>query len=107
MSATDTPRMRLLDWKPLSAGALLGRASVELNGLVISDVGIFAKDGARWSQMPAEPMRDRDGQLLKGENGKVRYRSPLKWKTRELQERFSHALISAIEAQHGALGGDT
>jgi hypothetical protein len=97
--------LRLIEWKPLDAGALIGRATVEVGGLVISDIGIFQKDGARWSQMPAEPMRDRDGQVLKDERGKVRYHSALKWKSRDLQERFSAALISAIEDRHGALMG--
>ena len=33
-----------------------------------------------------------------------RFRSAFKWKSRDLQERFSHALIAAIEARHGSLG---
>ena len=96
--------MRLIDWKPLTAGLLRGRAAVELNDIVISDIGIFERDGARWSQMPSEPMRGHDGKILKDDRGKTRYRSLLKWKSRELQDRFSHALIAAIEAQYGKIG---
>src|SRR5215468_5474376 len=96
--------MQLLDWKRIDKGALVGRATVLLpSGLQISDIGIFRKDGQAWSQMPSEPMRDADGQLLKDERGKTRYRSPLKWSTRDLQERFSEALIALIESERGRI----
>lgn len=96
--------MQLLDWKRIDKGALVGRATVLLpSGLQISEIGIFRKDGEAWSQLPSEPMRDVNGQIIKDERGKARYRSPLKWSTRELQERFSAALIGLIEAEHGRL----
>jgi hypothetical protein len=34
-----------------------------------------------------------------------RYRSALKWSSRQLQEQFSFALIGLIELQHGPIGG--
>lgn len=100
----DRPRMQLLDWKRLDKGALVGRATVLLpSGLQISDIGVFTKDARRWAQMPAEAMRSADGQPIKDERGKTRYRSLLKWATRELQDGFSSALIALIEAEHGRL----
>lgn len=101
----DCRQLRLIDWKSGGSGALIGRATVEVGGLVITDIGIFTKDGARWAQLPAELVRDRAGQAIKDGRGKPRYRSPLKWKTHELQQRFSAALIAAIEVRYGALGG--
>jgi len=96
--------MQLLDWKAVGKGALVGRATVLLpSGLQIADIGIFRKDGRSWAQLPSEAMRDADGQPLKDDRGKVRYRSPLKWTTRELQDRFSDALVALIEAEHGHL----
>ena len=97
--------MQLLDWRRLDKGALVGRATVLLpSGLQISDIGIFRKDGEAWSQLPSEPMRDAEGQILKDAvTGKARYRSPLKWSTRELQSRFSEALVALIEAEHGRI----
>ena len=103
----DCRQLRLIDWKSGPSGALVGRAAVEIAGLVINDVAIFQKDGARWAQLPSEPMRDRGGQVLKDGRGKTRYRSAIKWKTRELQERFSAALIAAMETRYGGLGGQT
>jgi hypothetical protein len=99
-------RMELLGWEEVRKGALLGRARVRLPiQLEIADIGIFAKDGARWAQMPSEVMRDATGQVLTDERGKPRYRSPLKWASRDLQERFSAALIALVEAEHGPIGG--
>src|SRR4051812_49322695 len=94
-TAPDRPRMRLLGWEPGGSGALLGRARVRLpNGLEIADIGIFAREGRRWAQLPAEAIRAPDGQILKDDRGKTRYRSPLRWENRDLQERFSAALIA-------------
>jgi DNA-binding SARP family transcriptional activator len=98
--------MRLLGWLRIDKGALIGRAKVQLpSGLEIADIGIFQKAGSRWAQLPAELLRDADGQPLRDDRGKARYRSPLKWSSRDLQERFSDALIGLIEAEHGPLEG--
>ena len=96
---------RLLDWRRFDKGALIGRATVLLpSGLQISDIGIFANANGRWAQLPSEMMRDSDGQPIKDTvTGKTRYRSPLKWSSRELQERFSASLVALIEAEHGPL----
>ena len=100
----ERPRLQLLEWKRIDKGALVGRATALLpSGLQIGDIGIFTKDGRSWAQLPSEAMRDADGQPLKDDRGKTRYRSPLKWTTRELQDGFSAALVALIEAEHGRL----
>jgi hypothetical protein len=95
------PRAILLDFTPLVAGALVGRARVRLpSGLEIADIGIFRKDGRAWAQLPAEPMRNQHGEVLKDDRGKVRYRSSLKWQTKDLQDRFSATLLALVAAAH-------
>lgn len=95
-------RMQLLDWKRIDRGALLGRAKVLLPcGLEIADIGLFRKEGQTWAQLPSEAMRDAAGQVIKDDRGKARYRSPLKWSSRDLQERFSQALTALVDAEHG------
>jgi len=42
-------------------------------------------------------MTDRDGQPLLDDRGKVRFASFLRWRTRELNDRFQAAAIAAID----------
>jgi hypothetical protein len=100
----NRPRMQLLEWKRIDKGALVGRATVLLpNGLQIADIGVFQKDSRSWAQLPAEPMCDAAGEMLKDDRGKTRYRSPLKWSSRELQDGSSAALVAIVEVEHGRL----
>ena len=95
------PRLRLLEWGRVGRGALVGRARIWLPpGLEVSDVAVFEKDGRRWAQFPAGPMRDRDGHPLTDANGRIRYRSSIRWENRQLQERFSAALVQLIQQGH-------
>jgi hypothetical protein len=98
-------RLQLLEWQRIDKGLLLGKGKVLLPcGLEISDVAVFEKDGRQWATLPAELLRDMGGQPLKDSAGKARYRSSLKWSSRELGDGFSRAVIAAIEAEHGPLG---
>jgi len=103
----DRPRMKLEGWKRSDkGGSLIGRANVLLpSGLQICDVAVFAKDGRRWAQLPSEAMRDAAGMVMRDDHGKIRYRSALRWSSRQLQDGFSAALVALIEAEHGALDG--
>jgi hypothetical protein len=99
---TGPKRMELLTWQRVDKGVVVGRASVRLPiGLEIADITVFQKDGRTWAGMPAEPVRDRDGQIMKDDRGKARYRTNIKWETRELADRFGEALVALIEAEHG------
>ena len=101
-AVVDRPRMALLDWERIDSGSLVGKAKVRLpNGLEIAEIRIFHKDGRAWTQLPSEPLRDyTTGQPLKDEHGKLKYRSPLRWSTKDLQVRFSETLIALIESAH-------
>jgi hypothetical protein len=95
------PKLRLLQWEPVGRGALIGRARIWLPpGLEIGDVAVFEKDGRRWAQFPSEPMRERDRRPLTDANGRIRYRSSIRWANRELQERFSTALVRLVLQRH-------
>jgi hypothetical protein len=101
-SALERPKSVLLNWTPIGAGYLVGKATARLPiGLEIADIGVFQKDGRRWAQLPSEPLRDyATGQPLKDDRGKPKYRSSIKWQTRELQERFSAVILALIEAAY-------
>ena len=104
------PGLQLLDWKPLSnrKGALVGIASIKLpNGLAIHKVMLFAQGERRWASLPAEPMIGRDGVAMTDAAGKRRYVSLLSWPDKAVADRFSAAVIAAIEAAHpGATSGE-
>jgi hypothetical protein len=99
--------MRLLAWRLIGKGMLLGKADIVLpNCLEISEVGIFCRaDGSRWAQFPAEAIRDQDGRPVLNERGKPKYRNLIRWQKSEVQKAWSEALIALIEAEHGPIGG--
>lgn len=99
MSAVPArPRMQVLEWHAIGKGALVGKAKVLLPiGLEIDGIAVFCRpDGARWAQFPAEMMRDADGQPITDDRGKIKYRSVIRWATRELQERWSAAVLDLL-----------
>ena len=100
-------RMQLLEWRPIGKGFLVGRAKVLLpSGLEIGDIGLFAKGGRTWAQLPATPVRDADGRPITDASGRPRYVSSLRWSTRGLQDGFSEDVVELICAQHpGSIPG--
>jgi hypothetical protein len=100
-------RLRLRSFRPLAKGALRGFATVELPcGLVLCDVAIFAGRNGLWASLPSKPRLDQNGRHRSDINGKPQYTSVAEWKTRELADRFSTAVIALIRAGHpGSLDG--
>jgi hypothetical protein len=106
--APARPRMRLISWRPLAKGSLRGFATIELPiGLVIAEVPIFATSGRVWASLPSKPQVDKDGQHKRDVNGKLAYEAILRWRSRDLSDRFSSAVIALINEHHpGALAPD-
>jgi hypothetical protein len=103
--APVSSRLRLLSFKPLVKGALRGFASVEVPpGLQITDCPVTVGSNGAWATLPGKPILDREGRQVET-NGKKQYTPFAQWRDRELQRRFSDAVIALIEAEHGALDG--
>ena len=84
--------------------SLRGFATVELpNGLTIADISVHVSHGKAWANLPAKPQMNADGTARRGEDGKLQYIPILKWRDRELADRFSAIVVQAVEAEHGAL----
>jgi hypothetical protein len=100
--------MRLISWKPLVKNSLRGFATVELPiGLRISDIPVLISHGKTWATLPSKPQIDKDGQHRRDPNGKPAYSPILEWRDRDLQDRFSGAVVDLIRAEHpDALDGD-
>jgi hypothetical protein len=104
--AARRPRtIALVAWRPLVKGALRGFATVELPiGLKLIDCPVLLSSGKAWASLPSKPVLDRDGRQKIDANGKPTYAGILEWRSRELSERFSEAVVRAIrQAYPGAI----
>lgn len=98
----STPTIEIVEWKPVSKGSLRGFATVRLrNGLSIADVTVHTSHGKAWASFPSKPMLDRDGVQKKDQTtGKPKWVPILSWPDRDTSDRFSAAVIAALEAAH-------
>jgi hypothetical protein len=99
-------KIRLVSWKSLIKGSLRGFATVELPiGLKLVDCPVLVSNGKAWAGLPSKPVLDRDGKHAKPD-GKPQYSTILEWKSRDLSERFSQAVVALVRAAHpDDLGG--
>ena len=96
--------MKLIEWRPMPRNSLRGFATIELpSGLTIADISVHVSHGKARASLPAKPQINSDGTTRRGDDGKVIYSPILKWRDREIADRFSAAVVQAVEAQYGAL----
>lgn len=104
---TNAMPVHLVDWKPLLKGSLRGFAKVRLGrSLLINDVPVLCSNGRVWAGMPGKPLIGGDGTGLRDDKGKQRYMPILEWTSRESSDRFSEAVIAAIQKEHGSTAFD-
>src|SRR4051794_24645726 len=104
MAAPSRARMVLTEWRPFTKNTLRGFATVELpKGLTISDISVHLRHGKSWASLPSRPQPKSDGTARRDDAGKIAYAPVLKWRDRGLADRFSDAVVQAVEAEHGAL----
>jgi hypothetical protein len=103
----ERPRLRLVSWKPIDKGSLRGFASVELpSGLKIHDCPVLRSHGKARATLPSKPQLDKEGRQKTGLNGKPAYSPEIEWRTRDLADRFSAAIVDLVRAQYpDAVGG--
>jgi hypothetical protein len=106
-AAPARPKMQLVSWKPVVRGSLRGFATVALPiGLKIHDVPVLVGKNGPWASLPCKPQIDRDGRQKTDANGKAAFATVLEWRTRQLSERFSEAVVALVRAAHsGDLDG--
>ena len=113
-SATGEPPtaqkgLRLIEWRPLAKGALVGFATIQLPiGLTIRECPVLISGYREWVNLPAKPQLDRDGKpRLDPVTGKALYASIIEWPDRDTRDRVSEAVISAVrEAGHRIDGSE-
>lgn len=88
------------EFKPIARNSLCGFARVRMpSGMIIHDVGIYAKEGTRWASPPSKPAIGRDGTVFKKDNKPV-YTPIITFASKEGRNRFSNAVVAAIAASH-------
>lgn len=98
MSTTKPMPVTILDWRPMKRNSLLGFAKIQLGALKISDVTVNTNSGQIWAGLPARPMIDREGAVLRNDAGKTRYVPILEWDSKAAGDRFSESVVAALEA---------
>jgi hypothetical protein len=93
--------MRLVAWKPMQKGDLIGFATVELPiCLKLIDCPVLIGPRGRWASLPSKPQIDRDGRQKTDTNGRAVYAPVLEWRDRGLADRFSAAVVELVLQAH-------
>jgi hypothetical protein len=97
-----TAVMRIIEWRPQRQNTLRGFVVVEMpSGMIMAGVTIHrAEQGAEWASPPSKPMVGHDGIALKDGAGKLQYTPIISFKSRDLRDRFSKAVIEALGVAH-------
>lgn len=92
---------KILDWRPMARNSLLGFAKVEFpSGMIVSDVTVLQGEKGPWASPPSKPMTGRDGAVKKGDDGKVRYTPIIEFTSKDIRNKWSEAVIAAMQAAH-------
>jgi hypothetical protein len=98
--------MKVLEWREMRRNSPTGFAKIEMpSGMQISDVCILAGETGPWASPPSKPQIDRDGRVLTGANGKVKYTPIIAFASRDLRGKWSAAVIEALRAANPEVFG--
>jgi len=87
------------DFKPFHRNTLRGFVSIRIVELRldVKDIAIHVKGDARWAALPAKPMIDRNGVVLRDSTtGKVAYSNIFEFTDRATRNAFSNAVVAAV-----------
>ena len=92
----------ILDWRPLRKNRLLGFAKVRFpSGMIIADVPVLTGERGFWASPPSKPQIGSDGVVIKDSStGKVRYTPLIDFASREHRNRWSQAVVDALQTSH-------
>lgn len=99
--------MVLRTFRPLTKGKLRGFVSVELAcGLVLIDLPVFIGPNGPWAALPRKAVLDTERRQKLDANGQPTFQPIAEWRSRDLADRFSAAIIELVRKAHpGALDG--
>ncbi len=85
-------------WRPCERDTLRGFADFLLPAveLHVRDCAVHESNGEHWVQLPARPQLDQNRELIREENGKVRYATILVFDSTEAASEFNDAALKAL-----------
>jgi hypothetical protein len=93
--------IEILDFRPVERNTLRGFAKIKVRlwgGLVVDGIAIHTKNERSWAQLPAKPMLDRDGNVVREDDGRIRYVKMLGFDDRDVSDNFSRDVLNALRA---------
>jgi hypothetical protein len=92
--------IRCTAWRQLRKNSLRGFATIQIVELrmTMNEVGVHQRNGKSWAQPPSRPWISKEGQLIRGDDGKIRYAPLFEFDSAEVRAAFSAAVIRAVTA---------
>lgn len=82
--------MRVTAYRQMSAGALVGLATVEMpSGMILQGCPIYERGGRRWAKPPCSRRPGPDGQTI--------YEDLITFVDRDTTDRWSGAVLAALD----------
>jgi len=89
--------MKVIAFKPLERGSLLGFADLAMDsGLVLLGCTYHASNGKRWANPPGRPQLDGDKKVIL-DGGKVAYAPVVDFVDKAIRYKWSAAAVKAID----------
>jgi hypothetical protein len=89
--------LECVSWRQLCMGSLRGFATIKVLEMRISfrEVALHERGRRSWAQLPSRPWQ-RDGQLVAGDDGKIRYQALFDFDDDRVRRAFSDACVRAV-----------
>jgi hypothetical protein len=87
-----------IEWRPCERNTLRGFAKIKIPAwsLVIDGVAIHKRDDRQWAQLPSRPQIDKDGTLMREDDGKVKYAKIMEIDDKAKAWAFSDEVVAAV-----------
>jgi hypothetical protein len=66
-------------------------------GLILDGVAVHEKEGRDWAQLPARPQINKDGDVIREDDGKIRYAKIMEFDDKRKSWDFSDEVVAAVK----------